>query len=158
TRGQFREFVKETGHQTEAEKDGQGGFGFNKQTRQFEGRKREYTWRDAGFEQTDEHPVVNVSWNDARAFCAWLSKKEGKVYRLPTEAEWEYACRAGSSTRYCNGDDADNLVAVANLADAAARKAFPEWTYAVRGNDRYVFTAPAGSYPPNRFGLQDMHG
>ena len=56
------------------------------------GLKADYSWQKAGFEQTDEHPVVNVSWNDAVAFCDWLSRKEGKTYRLPTEAEWEYAC------------------------------------------------------------------
>ena len=88
---------------------------------------KDYSWRNAGFEQTDEHPVVNVSWNDAVAFCKWLSRKEGKTYRLPTEAEWEYACRAGTTTRYYSGDDPETLAKVGNVADAAAKAKFPDW-------------------------------
>jgi formylglycine-generating enzyme required for sulfatase activity len=59
-----------------------------------------YSWQNAGLEQTDDHPVVNVTWNDAVTFCKWVSKKVGKTFRLPTEAEWEYACRAGTTMRY----------------------------------------------------------
>ena len=94
TRGQFRQFVKDTGYKTDAEKgEKPGAFGWNPDKKESDFNEK-YSWRNAGFEQTDEHPVVNVSWNDAVAFCKWLSKKEGKTYRLPTEAEWEYACRA----------------------------------------------------------------
>ena len=81
-----------------------GREGWNADKKEFEFNEK-YSWRNAGFEQTDEHPVVNVSWNDAVAFCKWLSGKEDKTYRLPTEAEWEYACRAGTTTRYSSGDD-----------------------------------------------------
>ena len=81
TRGQFRRFVDEAGYQTEAEKDGKGGYGWNEDAKKFE-QNPSYTWRKPGFEQTDEHPVVNVSWNDAVAFAEWLSRKEGKTYRL----------------------------------------------------------------------------
>ena len=71
--------------------------------------------------------MVNVSWNDAMAFCKWLSRKESKTYRLPTEAEWEYACRAGTTTRYYSGDDPETLAKVGNVADAAAKAKFPDW-------------------------------
>ena len=111
-----------------------------------------------GFEQTDEHPVVNVSWNDAVAFCKWLNRKEGKTYRLPTEAEWEYACRAGTTTRYYSGDDPETLAKVGNVADAALKAKFPDWQYTIKANDGYVFTAPVGKFTPNAFGLYDMHG
>ena len=117
-----------------------------------------YSWRNTGFEQTDEHPVVNVSWNDAVAFCKWLSKKEGKTYRLPTEAEWEYACRAGTTTRYYSGDDPETLAKVGNVADAALKAKFPDWKYTIKASDGYVFTAPVGKFKPNAFGLYDMHG
>ena len=105
TRGQFRQFVADTGYKTDAEKgENRGAYGWDADKKAF-GFNAKYSWRNASFEQTDEHPVVNVSWNDAVAFCKWLSKKEGKTYRLPTEAEWEYACRAGTTTRYSSGDD-----------------------------------------------------
>jgi formylglycine-generating enzyme required for sulfatase activity len=99
TRGQFWRFVKDTGYKTDAEKgEKPGAWGWDPDKKEF-GFNEKYSWRNAGFEQTDEHPVVNVSWNDAVAFCKWLSKKESKTYRLPTEAEWEYSCRAGMTTR-----------------------------------------------------------
>src|SRR5208282_6828768 len=77
TRGQFRRFVDDSGYQTEAEKDGKGGYGRNEEAKKFEQNPR-YTWLNPGFEQTDLHPVVIVSWNDAVAFAKWLSQKEGK--------------------------------------------------------------------------------
>jgi len=98
TIAQFRRFVDDTKYKTEAEKDELGGLGWNEAEGKFKVDPK-YTWRNSGFKQEDSHPVVNVSWNDAEAFCAWLSKKEGQAYRLPTEAEWEYACRAGTRNR-----------------------------------------------------------
>jgi formylglycine-generating enzyme required for sulfatase activity len=158
TRGQFRQFVKDSGYKTDAEKgENPGAWGWNPDKKAF-GFNAKYSWRDAGFEQSDEHPVVNVSWNDAAAFCQWLSKKESKAYRLPTEAEWEYACRAGTTTRYYSGDDPETLVKVGNVADAAAKAQFPDWKYTIKANDGYVFTAPVGKFKPNAFGLYDMHG
>jgi formylglycine-generating enzyme required for sulfatase activity len=157
TRGQFRRFVDEAGYQTEAEKDGKGGFGWNEETKKFEQNTR-YTWQNPGFEQTDDHPVVNVSWNDAVAFAAWLSRKEGNTYRLPTEAEWEYACRAGTTTRYFVGDDPEGLAAVGNVVDGTGKAKYPDWTGALAARDGYIYTAPVGQFQPNRFGLYDMHG
>jgi len=101
---------------------------------------------------------VNVSWNDALAFCQWLSRKEGNAYRLPTEAQWEYACRAGTTTRYWCGDDQEKLAEVGNVADAAAKAKFPDWTSTISASDGFVFTSPVGSFRPNPFGLYDMHG
>ncbi len=156
TVGQFKRFVKETGYQTEGEKDGKGGWGIDP-TGKIEAAGK-YTWKNPGFAQTDDHPVVLVSWNDARAFCKWLSGKEKKEYRLPTEAEWEYACRAGTKTAYANGDDPEGLVRLGNIADASAREKFTGWTLGIKGKDGFAVTAPVGSFEPNAWGLYDMHG
>ncbi len=156
TVGQFGRFVKDTGYRTDAQKGGKGGWGVNE--RGVTGQKPEYTWKNPGFAQTDDHPVVNVSWNDAVGFCRWLSKKEGKTYRLPTEAEWEYACRGGTTTRFFHGDDPEGLVRMGNVADGTAKAKFPDWKWAISGKDGYVFTAPVGRYRANSFGLYDMHG
>jgi formylglycine-generating enzyme required for sulfatase activity len=159
TIGQFRQFVLEADYQAESERDGTGGWGYNPGIAYFEGRKPEYSWRDPGFPQDDRHPVVNVTWNDALALCQWLSRREGRRYRLPSEAEWEYACRAETTTRYHSGDEPEGLVRVANLFDAACRPLFPQWSqFAVAGSDGCPFTAPVGSYQPNDWGLYDMHG
>ncbi len=178
TVGQFKQFVADTGYVTEAErpsppgfdintvpeadrrKVGPGGYGYNADTHQMDTKRNPaHTWRTPGWEQADDHPVVEVTWNDAVAFCEWLSKKEGQHYRLPTEAEWEYACRAGTTTRYWSGDDPEELVKIANLYDASSAKVFPEWEkFRLKGDDGYAFTAPVGHFKPNPFGLYDMHG
>jgi sulfatase modifying factor 1 len=158
TRGQFRAFVKDTGYHTEPETDGQGGWGYDQDTRKIEGRKPKYTWKFTGFAQTDEHPVVNVTWNDADAFCHWLGRRTKKEVRLSTEAEWEYACRAGSATRFYSGDDAETLVKVGNVADGTAKKKFQDWDSTIATEDGDVFTSPVGKFLANRFGLYDMHG
>src|SRR5262249_10780197 len=113
----------------------------------------------------DDEPVRLVSWDDAVVFCAWLSKKEGRTYRLPTEAEWEYAARAGSNGRYHNGDDPEKLVEVANvpdrtfLDDYARNNPNKPLGYAtVKGSDGHAGPAPVGSYEPNAWGLYDVHG
>ena len=157
TVGQFHEFVRAEGYKTESERDGEGGYGWNKAEGKFEGRDPKYNWRNTGFSQDDSHPVVNVTWNDAVAFCKWLSGKEGKQYRLPTEAEWEYACRAGTTTMYYCGDDPEGLARVGNVADGTARRQFSEWT-TISADDGHVFTAPVGQFRANDFGLYDMHG
>jgi formylglycine-generating enzyme required for sulfatase activity len=103
--------------------------------------------------------VVNVSWNDAVKFCEWLSQKEKRTYRLPTEAEWEYACRAGTSTRYWSGDDDASLKGVANVADESLKAKLAANAPRCEGwDDGQPFTAPVGSFKPNRWGLYDMHG
>lgn len=155
TKGQFAAFVKATGYQTDAEKDGKGGYGLNS-AGEFE-QKREYSWKNNSFPQTDAHPVVNVSWNDAVAFCEWLSGKEGKKYQLPSEAEWEYACRAGTKSLWWHGSDAEGLASAGNVADGTAKQRFSSWD-TIAAKDGYVFTSPVGRFRANAFGLYDMHG
>jgi formylglycine-generating enzyme required for sulfatase activity len=156
---QFRRFIEATGYVTDAEKGTgfQGAFGWNRETKDFK-MNANYSWRNTGFAQSDAHPVVNVSWNDATEFCKWLSRKEGRTYRLPTEAEWEYACRAGTTTRYSHGNDPEASAKNSNVADAAFEAQFPELKGEVKASDGYAYTSPAGSFLPNPFGLHDMHG
>ena len=99
-------------------------------------------WRKPGFEQSDDHPVVEVSWNDAQIYIEWLNLETGLVHRLPSEAEWEYACRAGTSTRFWWGDDLSGKIALvcANFGD---------------NNEG---TTAVGSFKPNPWGLYDMSG
>jgi formylglycine-generating enzyme required for sulfatase activity len=167
TVGQFRQFLKQSGYVPESLADGTGGYGYNpqydasksKRGDAFEGRDIRYSWQNPGFAQTDAHPVVNVTWNDAQALATWLSKKEGRTYRLPTEAQWEYAARAGTTSRYHCGDDPQCLLKVANTFDDAAKPYWPRFAAnALPGNDGYAFTAPVASFAPNAFGLYDMHG
>jgi formylglycine-generating enzyme len=105
----------------------------------------------------DYQPVVNVSWEDAVAFAQWLSRKSGQSYRLPTEAEWEYAARAGSDTSRFWGNSPDNACVYANVADMAAKKQWAQWT-TFPCNDGYPLSAPVGSFKPNSYGLNDMLG
>jgi len=155
TRRQFAQFVAAESYRTEAERDGQGGYGLNAAGNLEQ--KPEYTWRNLGFQQDDDHPVVNVSWNDAVAYCEWLSGKEGKTYRLPTEAEWEYACRAGTTTKYYHGSDPEGLATIGNVADGTLKAKHPRLT-AIDSRDGYVHTAPVGRFKPNAWGLYDLHG
>ena len=167
TVGQFRRFLAASGHVPESIADGTGGYGYNpvydpaKTVRgdAFEGRDPKYSWRNPGFAQTDDDPVVNVTWNDAVAMADWLSKTEGVRYRLPTEAEWEYACRAGTRTRYASGDDPAELYRIGNTFDVDAAANWPLWQrVALPAHDGYPFTAPVGRFAPNAFSLHDMHG
>ncbi|HMK37208.1 MAG TPA: SUMF1/EgtB/PvdO family nonheme iron enzyme [Desulfomonilaceae bacterium] len=152
TVGQFRQFVKDTNYKTDAEKN-DGGMIFSHQ----EGRwvpKKEMKWDSVPWTIADDQPVVFVSWNDADAFCKWLSRKEKRTYRLPTEAEWEMGCRGGSVwVRYPWGDklpgDRDT-----NFGDGNPK--LPESLTTV--NDGFRYVSPVGSFPPNGYGLYDMAG
>lgn len=138
TVGQFKAFIQETRYQTDAEK---GGGAFVRTPDGKWANDPKANWRNPGFDQTDEHPVVCVSWNDAQAFCHWLSAKEGKTYALPTEAQWEYSARAGSPSKFGFGDNDKELTEYA-------------WYYV---NSDYK-TYPAGQKKPNAWGLYDMLG
>jgi formylglycine-generating enzyme required for sulfatase activity len=106
----------------------------------------------------DKRPVINVSWNHiTQQYLPWLSRRTGKTYRLLTEAEWEYAARAETTTRFAFGDNQHDLCTYANAADLAA-KASLKGRVTVNCNDGYVTSAPVGSFRPNAFGLYDMHG
>lgn len=131
TVGQYRKFVEVTGHRHE------GGMYVwtGSEWKQDPGK----SWQDPGFAQADRHPVVGVNWHDAVAYCEWLAKATGKPYRLPSEAEWEYAARAGTTTRYAWGDAITPKNA--NYFESKLGK-----------------TSEVGAYPPNPWGLYDVHG
>jgi len=96
-------------------------------------------------DDADELPVVRVNWHDASAYCNWLSEQTGRAYRLPGEAEWEFACRAGSQTPFAFGDELSIRAANFLHAEDGERIGIGRRT-------------PVGNYPPNQFGLHDLHG
>jgi formylglycine-generating enzyme required for sulfatase activity len=156
TVGQFRKFINDTEHITDAERSG----GCNVISDGKVGKLRMHpgkSWRDPNFDQTDNAPVVCVSWNDTGEYIQWLGKQNNREIRLPTEAEWEYAARAGTTTISYWGDQQVDACGYANVADEAKRKWSP-WATRHGCNDEYTFTAPVGSFRPNRFGLYDMIG
>jgi len=106
----------------------------------------------------DQQPVVRVSWQDAYAYTQWLARQTGKKYRLPTEAEWEYAARAGTTTSRYWGNDPDQACKYANVHDRTSKRVFSwPWTHH-DCDDGYAVTAPVGRFKPNAFGLYDMLG
>jgi len=158
---QFAVFVKDSGYKTDAEKDG-WSLGFEVRDGDIGAKKTDgCSWRNPSFDQKGDHPVVQVSWNDVKAFCDWLSKKSGKTVVLPTEAQWEYACRAGTKTAYAWGDNPDDGKGWANAADQSLKKKLPNapaaWKF-FSWDDGFVFTSPVGSFKANTFGLYDMNG
>jgi formylglycine-generating enzyme required for sulfatase activity len=155
TVAQFRRFVTASGYRTEAERDAQGGFGFTNGNWL---QATEFGWANPGYPQTDDHPVGNVAWADAEAFCRWLGTVENRTCRLPTEAEWEFACRGGTRSLFYSGDDDESLRGVAHIADAALHVVAPHIQWSRAWNDGYPFAAPVGLFKPNTFGLHDMHG
>ncbi|MGO9568815.1 MAG: SUMF1/EgtB/PvdO family nonheme iron enzyme, partial [Desulfomonilaceae bacterium] len=152
TVGQFRQFVKDSNHKTDAEK-GDGGMIYSKKEERWAPQKN-MKWDAVPWSLADDQPVVFVSWNDAQAFCRWLSRKEKQTYRLPTEAEWEMGCRGGSVwTRFAWGDrlpgDRDT-----NFGDGNPK--LPESLTTV--SDGYENVSPVRAFPPNGYGLYDMGG
>jgi formylglycine-generating enzyme required for sulfatase activity len=143
TVAQFREFINETNYRTDADKDG-GSYIWNGSSWE---KRNGVNWKcDASGKMRgsweDNHPVIHVSWNDAKAYCEWLSRKTGQSFRLPTEAEWEYAARGGNKSRgykYSGGS---------NINDVA-------W-YTSTTNDSG--TKPVGTKSPNELGIYDMSG
>src|SRR5438552_11465323 len=116
-------------------------------------------WHSPGFPQTGRDPVVCVSWDDAEAYASWLSAKTGHVYRLPTEAEWEYAARAGTTTARYFSDNPAEVCRYTNVGDLDYSEQHPGDSGANRGcRDGYAFTSPVGSFPPNQLGVYDMLG
>jgi len=136
TVGEFSRFVEATGYRTEAEQ-GDGAYIWSKGVEKI----KDASWRKPYFDQTDQKPVVCLSWNDAKAYCGWLGEQTGQAYGLLTEAQWEHASRAGSNARYCYGDDE------AGLGD-----------YAWYSNNASSQTHPVGEKKPNAWQLYDMHG
>jgi formylglycine-generating enzyme required for sulfatase activity len=117
-------------------------------------------WHSPGFPQTGRDPVVCVSWDDAQAYVAWLSAKTGHAYRLPTEAEWEYAARAGTTTARYDSDNPAEICRYTNINDLDFSEQYPGGGSGghLACHDGYAFTSPVESFPPNRFGLYDMLG
>jgi formylglycine-generating enzyme required for sulfatase activity len=150
TRDQFEAFVTASGFKVADECSVWTGSMWKKQSGSF---------RKLGFDQTGNHPAVCVSWDDAKAYAEWLSKKAGKPYRLLSEAEWEYAARAVTEAkpqpRYYFGNDAKELCGYANGAD---RSTSIFWKNTECDDGVGEGTAESGHYKPNPFGLYDMHG
>lgn len=158
TRGEFAAFVADTNRTMPNEA---WTFEPNKKGEWQAERRTGRGWRNPGYEQTDRHPVVCVSHEDAMAYAAWLSRKTGHAYRLPSEAEWEYAARAGTRTARFWGDDRDQACRYANVADrslAGRMNAAFDGDQFFDCDDGFAFTAPVGSFLPNLFGLYDMLG
>jgi formylglycine-generating enzyme required for sulfatase activity len=157
TVGQFRQFVEAAGYRTTAETGGHGGEHFANGASSY-GNRPDLNWKNPGMKQEDNSPVTQVSWVDADAFCKWLSEKEEKKYRLPTEAEWEYACGAGSTWPWPFGTAPQPLAYMGNVADLSVAALSPDFPIYATWSDGFPFTAPVGSYLPNAAGLYDMHG
>ena len=152
TRDQFASFVRATGYKID---------GCNILTRNGFKQDNGASWRSPGFDQTGDHPVVCVNWNDATSYAEWLAKTTGQPYRLLTEAEAEYATRgvtkAVAQPRYFFGDAEKDLCSYANGADETTRRKLSPRPIAPC-KDGYVYTSPVKTFKPNAFGLYDVHG
>lgn len=151
TRGQFAAFVKKTKYDA-------GDKCWTFADGKFQ--EREGDWRKPGYLQDDKHPVTCVSWNDAHAYAKWMSSKTAKQYRLPTEAEWEYAARGNTTSSRYWGDNPDEACKYGNVTDITAKEQIPgslSWL-AHNCTDGFAYTAPVGSFNANAFKLKDMLG
>ena len=137
TVGQFRRFAEIAKYQTDAERAGNIGWSYDNGWKEHSG----VNWKMPNFPQEDDHPVCLVSWNDAKAFVLWAAKATGTAVRLPSEAEWEYACRAKTTTRFYIGDQDKDLDKAGWFDGNSGRK-----------------THPVGQKTPNAWGLFDIHG
>jgi formylglycine-generating enzyme required for sulfatase activity/predicted Ser/Thr protein kinase len=147
TVGEFKEFADATRHKSAG-------------CRMYNGSWQdspEANWNNVGYTQTATHPVACVSWRDARDYAAWLSRKTGQKYRLPSDSEWEYAARAGSVASRPWEEKIEGACSNANVADQTAAQQYPGWKVHPC-SDGYTYTAPVGSFQPNTFGLYDMLG
>jgi len=155
TRGEFARFMNESGYRIP-----KGGFDTWVVGNGWQ-HSEDHDWRDPGFPQTDQHPVVGVDEDDAMAYARWLSDKTGRHYRLPSEAEWEYAARAGTTTARFWGDGPDGARRHANASDLSLARELKApsdpWRF-FDWDDGYPFTSPVGSFAPNSLGLYDMLG
>jgi formylglycine-generating enzyme required for sulfatase activity len=141
TRGEFAAFVAATGHKTDGGCTVRTGGEWKQQA--------DRDWRTPGFTQNDRHPVVCVNWNDAKAYVAWLSKTTSKTYRLLSEAEREYAARAGTTTPFWWGSTVSTSQANYN----------GNYTYASGSKGKYrKATVAVDSFAANPWGLYDVHG
>lgn len=158
----FKEFIRATGYQTDAEKDTGGkkgcyslkGEGNSSSWKYVAGR----SYKNPGFKQKGDHPVVCVSHNDAMAYINWLNRTTGKEFRLPTEEEWEYAARGRTTSSRFWGDNPAKACKYANVPDKNFSNGI-YWPKKHNCNDGFnIGTAPVGYYLPNAYGLKDMLG
>ena len=165
TLAQFKAFVKDSGYKTDAEKrtDDYGSYVYENGSWN---KKDGINWRhdaEGKIQTNEQHPVIHVSWNDAVEYCKWLSRKTGKSYTLPTEAQWEYAAGNGSRhTKYAWGNGSPTNSKGGNVADETGANKF-NWTknesnIFVGYTDGYATTAPVGQFGANDYGLYDMTG
>ena len=154
TRAQFQAFAEATGFRSSATDDYEKCKGYDIR-RHWELIK--INWQNPGYAQGETDPVVCINQHDIESYLNWLSQKTGKSYRLPSEAEWEYAARAGTQTRYFWGDGTADACLHANFRDQAYENEAKDGEN-FECDDGYIYTAPVGSFRPNAFGLYDMLG